>query len=146
MCHSFGRLLCIQAVKMTSSNQVKGTARNVLGEPLVVCGCEPMTGWHRDGFCETDDADRGQHSICCVMTESFLRYSKAQGNDLSTPMPAFQFPGLQPGDHWCVCAPRWKQAYEDGMAPQVRLEATEDTALTVVSLDQLKDHAYQGMS
>ena len=77
------------------------------------------------------------------MTESFLTYSKAQGNDLSTPVPAFQFPGLKPGDHWCVCAPRWKQAYDDGMAPPVRLEATEDTALQVVRLEQLQEHAHQ---
>ena len=79
------------------------------------------------------------------MTEQFLSYSKAQGNDLSTPMPAFQFPGLKPGDHWCVCASRWKQAYDDGVAPLVRLVATEDTALTVVSLDQLKQHAHQSI-
>jgi hypothetical protein len=79
------------------------------------------------------------------MTAAFLRYSKALGNDLSTPVPAFQFPGLQPGDHWCVCAPRWKQAYDDGVAPLVRLEATEDTALSVVSLEQLKQHAYQSI-
>lgn len=105
-----------------------------------------MTGWHRDGFCETDADDQGQHSICCVMTEAFLRYSKAQGNDLSTAIPAFQFPGLQPGDHWCICAPRWKQAFEDGMAPLVRLEATEDTALSVVTLELLKQHAYQSIS
>ena len=79
------------------------------------------------------------------MTEAFLRYSKALGNDLSTPVPAFQFPGLQPGDHWCVCAPRWKQAYDDGVAPLVRLEATEDTALSVVSLEQLRQHAHQSI-
>ena len=79
------------------------------------------------------------------MTEAFLRYSKAQGNDLSTPVPAFNFPGLQPGDHWCVCAPRWKQAYEDGMAPLVLLESTEDTALAVVTLEQLKQHAHQSI-
>ena len=79
------------------------------------------------------------------MTEQFLTYSRAQGNDLSTPMPAFQFPGLKPGDHWCVCASRWRQAYEDGVAPLVRLEATENTALTVVSLDQLKQHAHQSI-
>tara|TARA_B100002052_G_C15832829_1_gene576239 strand:- start:252 stop:569 length:318 start_codon:yes stop_codon:yes gene_type:complete len=103
-----------------------------------------MTGWFRKGFCETDASDLGQHSICCVMNESFLRYSKAQGNDLSTPVPAFQFPGLNPGDHWCVCAPRWKQAYDDGMAPFVRLEATEETALEVVSLEQLREYAHQG--
>ena len=105
-----------------------------------------MTGWYRNGFCETDPSDRGQHSICCVMSESFLTYSKAQGNDLSTPVPAFRFPGLKPGDHWCVCAPRWKQAYEDGMAPPVRLEATEESALAVVTLDQLREHAHQGMT
>ena len=118
---------------------------NVLGTPLQRCGCEPMTGWYRDGFCRTDDADRGSHTVCCVVSESFLSYSKAQGNDLSTPMPAFQFPGLKPGDHWCVCAPRWKQAYDDGVAPMVRLEATEDTALTVVSLEQLKQHSHQSI-
>ena len=121
------------------------TPHNVLGEPLKVCGCEPMTGWYRNGFCQIDPSDLGQHSICCVMTEAFLRYSKAQGNDLSTPVPAFNFPGLQPGDHWCICAPRWKQAYEDGMAPLVRLESTEDTALAVVTLEQLKQHAHQSI-
>ena len=128
---------------MSFSSTDRSTPSNVLGEPLKVCGCTPMTGWYRNGLCETDPSDLGQHSICCVMTEAFLRYSKAQGNDLSTPVPAFQFPGLKPGDHWCVCAPRWKQAYDDGMAPLVCLEATEDTALSVVSLDQLKEHAHQ---
>ena len=131
---------------MTSSSPAISAARNVLGETLVQCGCQPLTGWYRNGFCETDPTDLGQHSICCVMTEQFLSYSRAQGNDLSTPMPAFQFPGLKAGDHWCVCAPRWKQAYEDGVAPLVRLEATEDTALTVVSLDQLKQHAHQSIN
>ena len=128
---------------MTSSSPERRAPLNVLGQPLLVCGCEPTTGWKRNGFCETDAADHGQHSVCCVMTESFLTYSKAQGNDLSTPVPAFQFPGLKPGDRWCVCAPRWKQAYDDGMAPPVRLEATEDTALQVVSLEQLQEHAHQ---
>ncbi|QNI94488.1 hypothetical protein SynA15127_01409 [Synechococcus sp. A15-127] len=131
---------------MTSSSPATSTARNVLGEALVPCGCQPMTGWYRNGFCETDPTDLGQHSICCVMSESFLTYSKAQGNDLSTPVPAFRFPGLKPGDHWCVCAPRWKQAYDDGMAPPVRLEATEESALAVVSLEQLREHAHQGMT
>ena len=129
----------------SAQNKDQNSDLNVLGSPLELCGCEPMTGWFRDGFCRTDVADLGQHSVCCVMTESFLSYSKAQGNDLSTPVPAFSFPGLQPGDHWCVCAPRWKQAYDDGVAPLVRLEATEDTALTVVSLDQLKQHAHQSI-
>ena len=131
---------------MTSSSPATSTTRNVLGERLVQCGCQPMTGWYRNGFCETDPTDLGQHSICCVMNESFLTYSKAQGNDLSTPVPAFRFPGLKPGDHWCVCAPRWKQAYDDGMAPPVRLEATEESALAVVSLEQLREHSHQGMT
>ena len=128
-----------------SSSSAPSAPLNVLGTPLQVCGCSPMTGWYRNGTCQTDTSDLGQHSICCVMTEAFLRYSKAQGNDLSTPVPAFQFPGLKPGDRWCVCAPRWKQAHDDGMAPLVCLEATEDTALKVVSLEQLKEHAYQSI-
>ena len=128
-----------------ASSTATSAPLNVLGKPLQVCGCSPITGWYRNGTCQTDPSDLGQHSICCVMTEAFLRYSKAQGNDLSTPVPAFQFPGLKPGDHWCVCAPRWKQAYDDGMAPLVSLEATENTALSVVSLDQLKEHAYQSI-
>ena len=128
-----------------SSSSAPSAPLNVLGTPLQVCGCAPMTGWYRNGTCQTDTSDLGQHSICCVMTEAFLRYSKAQGNDLSTPVPAFQFPGLKPGDRWCVCAPRWKQAHDDGMAPLVCLEATEDTALKVVSLEQLKEHAHQSI-
>ena len=127
-------------------SQTKRKGKNVLGKPLENCSEDPMTGWYRNGFCETDPTDLGQHSICCVMSESFLTYSKAQGNDLSTPVPAFRFPGLKPGDHWCVCAPRWKQAYDDGMAPPVRLEATEESALAVVSLEQLREHAHQGMT
>ena len=114
---------------------------NVLGEPLVVCGCEPMTGWFRDGHCRTNAADLGRHSVCCVVTDTFLRYSQAQGNDLSTPALAYGFPGLKPGDHWCVCAPRWLEAYEDGMAPPVRLEATENTALDVIPLELLQANA-----
>ncbi|MBM5799930.1 MAG: DUF2237 domain-containing protein [Cyanobacteria bacterium K_DeepCast_35m_m2_023] len=114
---------------------------NVLGEPLAQCGCEPMTGWTRDGFCRTDSADQGVHTVCCVVTEQFLSYSKAQGNDLSTPMPAFRFPGLQPGDHWCVCAPRWLEAYEDGVAPPVRLEACEASTLAIIPLEVLQQHA-----
>ena len=136
---------CIQILPMTDSSTVSSSPMNVLGTQLEVCGCEPMTGWYRNGYCQTDAADLGQHSICCVMTEQFLTYSKAQGNDLSTPVPAFHFKGLQPGDHWSVCAPRWKQAFDDGMAPPVRLEATENTALSEVSLEQLQQHAYQAI-
>ncbi len=116
-------------------------ALNVLGEPLQDCSCEPMTGWFRDGFCHGDPGDRGRHTVCCEVSEAFLSYSRAQGNDLSTPAPAYGFPGLRPGDHWCVCAPRWLEAYEDGMAPPVRLAATEQSTLEVIPLEILSTHA-----
>ncbi|QVL51580.1 MAG: DUF2237 domain-containing protein [Cyanobium sp. M30B3] len=114
---------------------------NVLGEPLELCSCEPLTGWFRDGSCRTNAADLGRHTVCCEVTEAFLSYSLAQGNDLSTPAPAYGFPGLKPGDHWCVCAPRWLEAYEDGMAPPVRLAATEQGTLEVIPLELLQRHA-----
>ncbi len=117
--------------------------KNVLGTDLQSCNCNPMTGWYRDGSCKTDPTDLGMHTVCAVMTESFLRYSKAQGNDLSTPMPQYNFPGLKAGDHWCLCAPRWKEAYEDGMAPMVNLEATEIATLQVVDLGILKQFDYR---
>jgi len=116
-------------------------ALNVLGTPLELCSCEPMTGWFRDGSCRTDAADLGRHSVCCVVSEAFLRYSKAQGNDLSTPAPHYGFPGLRAGDHWCVCAPRWIEAHQDGMAPLVRLEATEASALELIPLEVLQQFA-----
>lgn len=115
--------------------------RNVLGEPLEVCGCEPLTGWWRDGSCRTDSTDTGLHTVCCVMTDAFLSYSRAQGNDLSTPVPAFRFPGLKPGDHWCLCAGRWLEAYEDGLAPPVRLAACEERSLSVIPLEVLRSYA-----
>lgn len=115
--------------------------RNVLGEPLQICGCEPLTGWWRDGSCRTDATDAGLHTVCCVMTDAFLRYSRAQGNDLSTPRPAFRFPGLKPGDHWCVCAARWLEAYQDGLAPPVVLAACEERSLAVIPLEVLRSCA-----
>jgi uncharacterized protein (DUF2237 family) len=114
---------------------------NVLGEPLQECSCEPMTGWFRDGSCRTDPSDLGRHTVCCVINEAFLGYTKAQGNDLTTPAPDWGFPGLRPGDHWCVCAARWLEAYEDGMAPPVRLVACEQSALEVIPLEVLRGHA-----
>lgn len=116
-------------------------ALNVLGEPLELCSCEPMTGWFRDGSCRTNGADLGRHTVCCVVNEAFLSYSRAQGNDLSTPAPQYGFPGLRPGDHWCVCAPRWLEAHQDGMAPPVRLAATEQSTLEVIPLELLREHA-----
>jgi len=120
--------------------------RNVLGGPLETCGCQPMTGWMRDGVCRADALDVGRHTVCAVVTASFLSYSMAQGNDLSTPRPEFSFPGLRPGDRWCVCASRWRQALEDGMAPPVVLAATEISSLDLVSLENLKSHTWAGES
>ena len=111
--------------------------KNVLGTELRSCNCNPMTGWYRDGRCQTDATDMGMHTVCAVMTEQFLSYSKAQGNDLSTPQMGF--PGLKEGDKWCLCAPRWKEAYQDGMAPFIDLEATEESTLTIISLEILKE-------
>lgn len=118
-----------------------GEARNVLGGVLVECGCQPLTGWFRDGHCRTDPSDLGRHTVCCVVNESFLSYTRAQGNDLSTPAPAWGFPGLRPGNHWCVCAARWLEAYEDGVAPPVRLEACELSTLEVIPLEVLQANA-----
>ena len=100
-----------------------------------------MTGWFRDGSCRTDARDHGRHTVCCVVNAAFLTYSRAQGNDLVTPAPAFGFPGLKPGDHWCVCAARWLEAYQDGMAPPVRLEACEASTLEIIPLDLLRANA-----
>jgi len=100
-----------------------------------------MTGFYRDGCCTTGPQDRGLHTVCAVMTEAFLAFTKAQGNDLSTPRPAFNFPGLTPGDRWCLCAARWQEAVEADVAPPVVLEATHERALTIVGLDDLKAHA-----
>ena len=102
-----------------------------------------MTGWFRDGFCRSDDFDTGKHTVCCVITKRFLTYSKAQGNDLSTPNPSFGFPGLNEGDHWCICALRWKQAFDDGVAPMVVLEATEIGALEQIGLEKLIDNQFK---
>ncbi|WP_255100886.1 MULTISPECIES: DUF2237 family protein [Synechococcales] len=126
------------------SSSAPVVARNVLGETLEICGCTPRTGWYRDGFCRTDSSDTGRHTVCCVVNDVFLRYSRSRGNDLSTPMPAYGFPGLQPGNHWCICAARWLEAYQDGVAPPVRLEATEASALEVIPLELLKELAHVG--
>ena len=117
-------------------------AKNVLGGPLETCSTEPMTGFYRDGCCNTGAGDFGSHTVCAQMTEAFLSYTKAQGNDLSTPMPLYHFPGLKPGDRWCVCAARWTQAYDDGVAPPVALAATHEAALEVIDLDILQEYAF----
>lgn len=117
------------------------SAENVLGEPLQICCTSPMTGYYRDGLCSTGAGDVGVHVVCAQVTQQFLDYTRSQGNDLSTPVPAFAFPGLKPGDRWCLCASRWKEALEDGVAPPVILAATHAAALEYVSLDDLKHHA-----
>ncbi|MEE4292343.1 MAG: DUF2237 domain-containing protein [Xanthomonadales bacterium] len=114
---------------------------NVLGEPLQPCSEEPMTGFFRDGCCNTSPEDLGRHVVCCRVTAEFLEFSKARGNDLSTPMPQFGFPGLKPGDQWCLCAARWQEAFEAGKAPRVVLQATHAAALKVVKLKDLKQFA-----
>ena len=115
--------------------------RNVLGEPLDICSIKPMTGFYRDGCCNTGREDIGSHTICVVMTSAFLEFSKSRGNDLSTPVPAFGFPGLNPGDRWCLCAPRWQEAFEAGQAPHVVLRASHEGALAYCSLTDLKRFA-----
>ncbi len=116
--------------------------KNVLGEKLEICSCKPLTGWFRDGFCRYDLSDRGNHSICCVMNDNFLNYSKSQGNDLTTPRPEYSFPGLKNGDHWCICLERWIEARDDGLAPLVILEATNIIVLNSLTLNELKKYQY----
>lgn len=118
-----------------------GSQRNVLGGILGVCSERPLTGFFRNGCCNTSDEDFGSHTICVVLTAEFLAFSKSRGNDLSTPRPEYHFPGLSPGDRWCLCAPRWREALEAGKAPRVVLNATNEAALLIVSLDDLKRHA-----
>ena len=120
------------------------TAKNVLGGPLLPCSLEPLTGWYRDGCCNTDEHDHGVHTVCVEMTAEFLAYSKAAGNDLSTPRPEFAFPGLKPLDHWCLCAARWVEANEDGKAPRVVLESTHERTLDYVTLAVLKGSTIPG--
>jgi uncharacterized protein (DUF2237 family) len=115
--------------------------RNVLGEPLDICSFKPMTGFYRDGCCNTRQEDIGSHTVCTVMTSAFLDFSKSRGNDLSTPVPEFGFPGLKPGDRWCLCAARWQEALEANQAPRVVLRATHENALSYCSLADLKRFA-----
>ena len=114
---------------------------NVLGEPLQSCSMQPMTGFYRNGCCDTGEGDNGVHVVCAVMTEQFLEFSRMKGNDLSTPLPQYGFPGVRPGDRWCLCVSRWKEALDAGVAPQVNLAATHLSALEWVDLADLKAHA-----
>lgn len=116
-------------------------AKNVIGGELESCSTDPLTGFYRDGCCNTGSEDFGVHTVCTEVTEDFLVFSKTAGNDLSTPQPAYGFPGLQPGDRWCLCASRWKEAYDAGAAPAVVLEATHAASLEWVDLNVLRRHA-----
>ncbi|HEY3920331.1 MAG TPA: DUF2237 domain-containing protein [Stellaceae bacterium] len=116
-------------------------SRNVLGGTLENCSLKPMTGFFRSGCCDTSAEDIGSHTVCVVVTAEFLAFSKSRGNDLSTPMPAFGFPGLVPGDRWCLCAPRWQEALEANRAPRVVLRATHEAALAYCELADLKQYA-----
>ncbi len=122
------------------------TATNVLGSKLASCCTDPMTGYYRDGFCNTGMDDRGSHVVCAIMTQEFLDFTKAQGNDLCTPIPAYRFPGLKAGDKWCLCALRWREALQAGAAPSVVLEATHQKALQYIHLEDLKAHAVPSKS
>ncbi|MEM8996649.1 MAG: DUF2237 domain-containing protein [Acidobacteriota bacterium] len=118
------------------------TRRNVLGGPLAACSGDPVTGFYRDGCCATGPDDLGRHVVCAVVTAEFLAYSRSQGNDLITPRPEFSFPGLEPGDRWCLCVSRWREALEAGVAPPVVLEATHEAALREVDLQDLEAHVH----
>lgn len=117
-------------------------AKNVLGQPLVACSFKPMTGYFRDGTCRTNEADLGTHVVCIIATKAFLDFSMRKGNDLSTPKPQWQFAGLKPGDQWCLCANRWKEAYDAGYAPLVVLESTHQRVLDFVELEMLQRFAH----
>ena len=115
-----------------------GNPMNVLGAPLQPCCTDPMTGFYRNGRCETGPDDHGLHLVCAIMTEAFLDFTRSRGNDLSTPAPQWDFPGLRPGDRWCLCVERWREAFEAGVAPPVRLESTHISALEFVGLEDLR--------
>ena len=115
--------------------------KNVLGTKLNICCLSPVTGFYRNGRCETGPEDRGMHTVCAQVTAKFLEFSKKQGNDLSTPVPAYEFPGLQPGDRWCLCALRWKEALDAGVAPPIILEATHVSVLDYIPLEKLQAHS-----
>lgn len=116
-------------------------AKNVLGTYLEACSFDPLTGFYRNGGCDTGPEDVGVHALCAEMTEEFLRFSASVGNDLSTPAPEYGFPGLKPGDRWCICVERWKEALDAGVAPPVVLRSTHKAALRIVTLEQLKKYA-----
>lgn len=127
---------------MDGDRRDDGRGRNVRGGLLAECGTAPVTGWFRDGCCRADPRDHGQHTVCGKVTAEFLAFSKASGNDLGTPRPEYEFPGLKPGDRWCLCAARWLEAYRAGKACPVILSATHERALDIIPLAALEAHAF----
>ena len=117
--------------------------KNIFGEPLITCSNEPLTGFFRNGCCDTDDTDLGMHTVCVIVSNEFLLFSKAVGNDLSTPMPQFGFAGLKEGDKWCLCALRWKEAFANNVAPKVVLEATNEKTLKVIDINELIKYSHE---
>ena len=128
-------------MKNIKKNSIKMKQINVFGEPIEECCSNPITGFYRDGFCHTDDLDRGLHVVCAQVTNEFLNFSKTRGNDLSTPRPELNFPGLKEGDSWCLCAERWKEAFDHGFAPKVYLKRTNKKALSIIDIETLKGFA-----
>ncbi len=118
-------------------------SKNIFGEALISCSTSPLTGFYRNGCCDTGKEDIGVHTVCVILSNSFLEFSKKQGNDLSTPLPQFGFPGLKAGDRWCLCAARWQEAFEAGFAPKVVLEASHEFSLNVVRMEDLISHAHK---
>ena len=114
--------------------------KNVLGEKLEPCSSDPVTGWFRDGCCNTNEMDVGSHTVCVIVTKEFLEFSKSKGNDLTTPRPEYDFPGLNPGDGWCLCAARWLEAEDEGCAPRVKLLSTNEKALEIIEIEKLKKY------
>jgi uncharacterized protein len=145
--HASAAWACAVAISRNYTMVMAGhTTLNVLGTVLQSCSTKPLTGFYRDGYCRTGSDDRGRHIVAAVMTEEFLAFSRARGNDLSTPRPEYGFPGLKPDDAWCLCALRWLEAEAAGVAPPVRLEATHVSALGLVPLDKLKHYALPAIS
>ena len=128
-------------MKNIKKNSIKMKQINVFGEPIEECCSNPITGFYRDGFCHTDELDRGLHVVCAKVTNEFLNFSKSRGNDLSTPRPELNFPGLKEGDSWCLCAERWKEAFDHGFAPKVYLKRTNKKALSIIDIETLKSFA-----
>lgn len=126
-----------------NNNKQQREAKSVLGTVLEQCGCNPMTGFFRDGYCHTQSQDVGRHTVCAIVTDEFLQFTRGRGNDLSTPAPQYGFPGLKAGDRWCLCVARWKEAFDAGVAPPVILEATHELALQTVSLEELRTKQLQ---